>query len=638
LYLWLSVALLLFFCSSLQAQVAPDKVFPESTRGYFSISNVKEFADKWRETQFGKLLKDPLMESFEKELRSKIDEKWFSKLGLSFDDFSSFPAGSMSGGLIAVPGQTPGLILVAELNKDKENGNQETMDFLKRMGEKLETQGAKKSTGVISEGTNQINTNIYTFPPATQDSKITPMVIYLVTQNYLVVTDQENLARMMVARLSGKISSESLGDKPAYQAIMKRVTKDDPPGTSHLIKWYVEPLKLTAAIQLMVEKPKDAPKPKVNVYDLLVKHGLEGVQGVGGVVNLMTDQYQSSYRTFFYAPLPRDGAIMKMLVFPNQTDYTPPGWVPDKTAKYTVFHVSPKDIFSNIGPVFNDLAQDTSGVWEDVLKGFEKDPYGPQINIEKEIIDLLDSQVTVLTNYTLPLTENSEQFVIVIKLKPGVEEKFKKSFPKLLGENRDMIQTEQDGHIFWQPKPAAMRAAEKAAQNNRSIVPNKKRATKQEPKEEEKTAEDFFPDGAITITKGYVFLANHKDYLLTVLKESGTGSKLEKSEDFQRVKKEIVNLSNESPTFIQVFSRSAEVIQPTYEMIRNKKVPQSRTFLSWLLGELLAPPQQEKEEAKTEIDTGKMPDFEKIRHYLGSGGMFGITEENGWYTQGFQIK
>jgi hypothetical protein len=622
----------LLIVPSAQAQLKPEAIFPDSTKGYFSISSMAEFSKTWQKTELGQMLLDPIMKPFEEELRTRIEEKWLSKLGLSFSEIASFPKGSLNGGLVAVPGKTPGVIVAVELNQESQG--EEVLDYIKKIGSKLEAQGAKKSTGILNEGALKINTNLYTFPPA-EGSQITPTIIYLVTQNFLVITDQNDLARMMVGRLNGK-SADTLESKPAYQAVMKRVTESDTESRTHLLRWYIEPLEFAAAIQLMVESPKPEHKSQVNIYDFLVKHGLNEVQGVGGVLDMASEDYQVIYKTFFYAPPPRKGAIMKMLSFPNQIEGTLPGWVPKTAARLSVFSANIHDIFENIGPLFNDIAQETAGVWEDVLEGYKSDPLGPQLDIKKDFIAHLNNRVFLLINYKQPFTENSEQYVIAVELKEGKEEAVKASLQKFFGDDRDVLKTEQDGYVFWQIKPASMKAEERASVKQDSIVP--KRNVPSRSAEETEEEPDLFPNGAVTVGNGFIFVSNQKDYLLEVLKNKAESSEIESEDSYKMIQDVITETEADvSNGFVKVFSRSADVTKPVYEMFRNKEVPRSKTLIAWFLNSIMVSTDEDGEKIIS-LDTGKMPEFEKIRHYFGSGGMLGITEENGWYLQGFQIK
>ena len=626
------VVLVLTTHFTVQAQIKPENVFPDSTKAYFSVPSVREFAEKWQSTELGKMLNDPMMSSFREELRTRINDKWLGALGLGFDDLTSFPEGNVAGGLIAVPGKRPGLILVAEL--DAATQGQKTLEFISKIGKKLEAEGAKKSTGIISEGSFQINTNVYTFPTP-KDSQLAPTVIYLVTQNFLVITDQNDLARLMVTRLDGR-STETLAEKEAFQKIMARTTRDDAEVSSHLLKWYVEPLELSAAIQLMVERPKDAPKPQVDVNAMLVKHGLQEVQGAGGVLDIATDDYQLIYKTFFYAPMPRQGAIMKMLSFPNEPLTPLPGWVPDSTARYSVFHLNIKDVFNNIGPVFNDLAQETAGVWEEVLGSLKDDPYGPKIDIEQEFINLLNNKAHVLIDYEQPLGDNREKYLIAIEIQQGQDDAIRNAIEKFFGDDPNIQRTEQNGYVFWQIKPQDMRDTEKRNSRNRSTIVPRQQSQKNVQKKE--SSPPLFPDGAVTVGNGHIFLSNHKDYLIKVLGEKSKDSLLSQSKEYQAVNDVLVSVKTlDGKSFLRVFSRSADIVMPSYEMIRKREIPKSRTLIAWFFNNVLASVNEQGERV-INIDTSKMPEFDKMRHYFGTAGMFGVAEENGWYTQGFQLR
>jgi hypothetical protein len=95
----------------------------------------------------------------------------------------------------------------------------------------------------------------------------------------------------------------------------------------------------------------------------------------------------------------------------------------------------------------------------------------------------------------------------------------------------------------------------------------------------------------------------------------------------------MVGKMHAGPHFLQGFSRTAEEYRPTYELLRQGKMPESETLLARLLNTLMGTGRRE-EVREQRIDGSKLPDFEMVRRYLGPAGVVGISEEQGWFIKG----
>ncbi len=86
-----------------------------------------------------------------------------------------------------------------------------------------------------------------------------------------------------------------------------------------------------------------------------------------------------------------------------------------------------------------------------------------------------------------------------------------------------------------------------------------------------------------------------------------------------------------------IFSRTDEEYRPTYELIRQGKMPQSETMLARLLNTIFATGEKGKFR-KQKIDGSKMPDYDVVRRYLGAAGLVVSSEPEGWFVKGFVLK
>jgi len=158
-----------------------DRVYPDSTKGFFSISDVERLADQWKETQFGLLMQQPEMQEFWVDLRQQLGKRLSSRLGLTLDDLRFVPSGEVAGGMIAPVGQKPGFILLMEVS----GRVAETEAFLKELEKRFEQKKAAKSTLQITGET----ASVFTFA-STDEDLFERQAVYLLTYDHLMVSDQ----------------------------------------------------------------------------------------------------------------------------------------------------------------------------------------------------------------------------------------------------------------------------------------------------------------------------------------------------------------------------------------------------------------------------------------------------------------
>ena len=100
------------------AQVAgpSERLLPATTKGAVFIADCEKLNQQWNKTQIGKLLEDPVMEPFAKDLRRQFQDRWsgvHDRLGLTLDDLKGVPGGELAVALIQPgPGQAATAILV----------------------------------------------------------------------------------------------------------------------------------------------------------------------------------------------------------------------------------------------------------------------------------------------------------------------------------------------------------------------------------------------------------------------------------------------------------------------------------------------------------------------------------------------
>jgi hypothetical protein len=84
------------------------------------------------------------------------------------------------------------------------------------------------------------------------------------------------------------------------------------------------------------------------------------------------------------------------------------------------------------------------------------------------------------------------------------------------------------------------------------------------------------------------------------------------------------------------FGRLDEEMRPTFELIRQGKMPEAKTMFGKVLNNLLTTEDERKEGELREqrIDGSTLPSFEAVRRYFGPHGRVTRSEDDGWVITG----
>jgi len=626
--LLLLVALLYTSLCAIAASPSADQIFPDSTKGFFSVRNLKDFGEQWQQTQFGQLMDDPLMQDFKNEIQKRLTERMERTFGLTFDGISSLPSGEVAFGMVAISNQIPGYVLTMDVAGKRV----ETDEYLDKLTQKLVDAGVKKSTETYKG--QQITALV--FPPSETpltlentkvEIKFEPMerrAYYMFQQDVLIASDQLPLLRLIADRIVNQ-SSKSLAEVEAYQVVMKRCIGDMPSGTLPIVRWYIEPLDYSESIRVLLRGPvAQSRKDKPSVFSILKQQGFDAIRGIGGVVSVKAEVQESVCRTFIYAKKPYRLA-MRMLNFPDSTNFAPPTWMPNDLARCTMVNINPLAILDNFGGLFDALVMPgEEGVWSDILSGLEEDPYGPQINIREELVINLGNRVFSMTQHEKPITIKSESIVVAVELKSGRESAMQTGVEKLFGTDPEMKGTAHRSYTIWHRIPT-----EEISMSTQKI--------------QQEDSPPVFPDAGVVVAKGYLFASTNAEYLKTILDRLDAPNESAKSAignvtEYKEVNQIFASMGlTNKPHYFQFFARTHETVRPTYEMIRQGQMAQSQASLGRLLNGIFAP-NEETGVRRQIIDGSTMPEFEKIEHYFGKIGMYGISEENGYFIKGFSLE
>jgi hypothetical protein len=348
------------------------------------------------------------------------------------------------------------------------------------------------------------------------------------------------------------------------------------------------------------------------------------------------------HRTTIYAPPPYEKA-MKMAVLPNQSEFAPQPWAPRDIATYTTLYFDIANAFEHFGSLFDELfGQGETGTWEEVKQSLKEDPNGPQIDLRVDLIKHLGRRVSLLTDYQLPITTTSERLLFAIeatnpKAVAAAIEKLMKNDPTA---KRRVV----NGHVIWEiveddsPVPEAPEISFGDVPAVTPVHPLKKRKKQKEgdlEEEEEEKEQRLLPHAAMTVWEGNLVIASHIDFLLKVVAPAEKPELLKDDVDYLLVDEQIKQLVPK-PKCLRVFSRTDEEYRPTYELVRQNKMPESETMLARMLN-ILFGEGKKGELRRRRIDGSQLPEYQVVRRYLGPAGLQATSEPSGWFLKGFTL-
>jgi len=516
-------------------------------------------------------------------------------------------------------------------------GDPQRQVALEKADRNLLKDGAKKSHKAISG----VSVTIYDLP-AKEDRQEARRVVYFLKDGLLAGADGLDALSDLIGRLGAK-GKESLSTVPTYQALMKRLASDAG-SLKPDVRWFVDPL---AVVEY---RAKDNEKKLKNVK-MLRGEGFSAVQAIGGFVNLSVNEYEVLHRTAVYAPKPYERA-MGMLEFPNSPPPSPPDWVAQNVVSFTTVNWEIKTAFERFSTLFDQLfGEGSEGTFNDTIDSVRDDPNGPGIDIRKDLVGHLGNRVMVLTDYELPITPSSERFVVAIET--ANEKALAAAVQKSLETDDNVVKREFKNYIIWEMKAEEDALASVVverpddATGNAALgvvtvsnspddkAPAGGRLRSKLGNEEEEEAVKL-PNAAVAVARGHLFVSSHVDFLEKVLGDNEEGGRLADNADYKRVNEELTKLGA-GEVCIRNFTRADEQLRITYDLFKTGKLPESETVLA----QIIRSAQEEPADGtlrKPEFDGSKLPDYEVVRKYLGIGGTYVATEENGWVVVGFLFR
>ncbi|RIK81216.1 MAG: hypothetical protein DCC67_08385 [Planctomycetota bacterium] len=607
------------------AAMPADQIMSAATRGFVSIGDFRRLEQQWNQTQMGLLVKDEAMQPFIKDLRGQIERKLSDtrqKLGLTLEDLRDVSAGEVGIGLVEQQNNARAALAVTV---DVTGKPQEARQLLAKIDAELAKRRATRS----SVDANGVPLTMYNIPPQSKDD-VARVAVFFLHNDVLAAADSRGEAEAMLGRLNGA-ASNALAGVAGYQMTMQRCAAeagDLPPDA----RWFVDPFGYARAVQSLLTTAQREKRGK-DYVSILKSQGFDAIQGMGGYVNLAVNgSFDLVHRTSVYAP-PVEGAkqkyelAMQMMQLPNVTQLEPQPSIPAKLASYRTFNMDLQNAFKHFGTLFDAIAG-YEHAFRDVIEGLENDPFGPQIKVEADFVQHLGTRVTLVTDYELPITTKSERYLVMAEVKN--EQAIAATLKKFMEADPNARPREINGLQAWEILPPE------------EAVPELEIGLEPAPAKSDDgngPAHGLGPNAmstsAVCVTNGHLYIASHLEYLEQVLTEKAPAGQLASSSDYKQIDAALEQLIA-GPIAVKTFRRSQEAYRPTYELLRQGKMPQAETLLGRVLNRLLTTPEDEEEGIvrQQKIDARSLPAYEQVQHYFNPAGLAVRSVDDGWFITG----
>jgi len=599
-----------------------DSLLPPTTKGFLSVPDAERLKEDFNATQMGQLVSDPEMKTFVEDLVQQIETKLGrtdSRLGLKPEDLQGVYGGELVLATIQPGGDAKqhALALIVDVTGKSDEAKQLLATVAGRMKDKKAQQSSKSVQGVAL--------TLYAMPRQRGETQ-TEVAVYFLHGDFLVAVDHEGAAREILARVLDP-KQKALKDDAAYQATMSRCRAAAGDAQPH-VRWFVEPFGYVETLRASTGGRK---KRGTDLLKVLANQGFSAIKGLGGYVEFSTGEHELLHRTSIYAPPINSSGepynmAARMLKFPNSEALAPPAWMPHQATNYLTLHWKMQEAFEYSQTLVDEVAG--APVFEDIMDSLKSDPNGPRVDIRQGLVKHLGERMVFFSDYRLPISTTSERWLLALEVKnPAiVQATLDKAMKADPGAKSRVIGKYTVWEIIEDQAPAEVEELDIAGAGFGEF----------EAEEEDDGERPLLTHAAFTVGFGQLLVASHVDYIEEVVNRGASQQTLASTKDFVMVDHALTKIGAGQDA-VRYFTRTDKEYHTTYELIKTGKMPESETLLGSVLNRVFGP-DEKGVLREQQIRGDKMPDYEKVRVYLGPAGLFVQSEDNGWFVAGCLLK
>ncbi len=395
-----------------QRPVTPT-LLPDTTVAMIRINNVPEMIEKGRQGNLGRMLEDPEIAPFTKNLYGSGAEAFKvieTELGVSLDELLNLPQGEICVAICSTTEGPPAFVFLFEaVNK---------LDVFDKLVARAEKEMLKEG-GNFKKKTETVGSTEITVLEA--KDKDTPDFVYFKKEGVFSVITNIELAKNMLSiwegiplpppkTESGEKSAETkavvstpLASDKLYNSVMARVGLNDP-DPPH-ITYYVRPLELIKSFM------NDQFATRLVFNGMVPQLGLDTLLGVGGSITLGVGDFDSIQQMHVLIDNPRKGIMEAIALEPGEV--TPEKFIPKDCVTYMTFNVNVQKSFTAIETVVDGFRGE--GGLLSMIKSNLSTPTG--VDFELDILANLANRGTYFQWVERPIKLNSQRTVVAFHVK-----------------------------------------------------------------------------------------------------------------------------------------------------------------------------------------------------------------------------
>lgn len=647
--------------------VEATRLLPDSTAGVVRIPDVPAFCAAWGETNFGKLMDDPLLDPFraaQRERSRRYFESIDSKVGLKPGDLYDIASGE---------------VVVAWLPFERDKRRPYAMCVIadtRGMKDELDTtleaiDGDLKAQGATRKDVEHNGTpvRVYARKPKPGQLKIEEIVI-TADESRVIAADRDSVVFDLLDAIDGDPKGPAIATVEAFRSVTDRSRErleadiagmsgeqtedaaekadggDAADGGAGLddgavgLEWFARPFQMGRILREVMEVDRGN---QVDIVRLLENQGFNAVLAAGGVVGLGVNRYDLLHRGFVLAPPTtadsgRYELAARMLQLPNLPLADIPSWVDSEVATFLRFNWKMEKAFWASETLVNEALGDDE-IFQSMIRDIREDEEGPQIDLVEDVLPNLDDQAILVTDNTLPASVDSDRMLVGIRVKDA---------EVIRQVVRDTMEVEPDVTVI-------------------DAVPGVEIWVVDRNRSETDFDDDLFADlgfdeveaesdppppllehwAIALVDQGpgsdapYLMFSSHPELLIRTARRisgepaaGGTGPEADAGEGLGQMVDELRRLGADEVAVDRVV-RLRLSLRVKYELLRRGELQDIDSLGASLLRRFARTPDAT---GPGSIDGGTLPPVEQIDHYFRPGGSFVESTDDGWTLNGFILR
>jgi hypothetical protein len=367
--------------AALQAADVPfEQRLPDKIAFFVSVPNVGEFKERFTKTSYGRLIDDPQVAEYRKQIekwmRTSAAEEKLLPPGIEIDELLTIPDGEVSLAM-TLPGRK-----AASFALSLEFGD--SLDSVEKL---IDEAIAKSVEADWKEGEEDFQGSRITTlegPTNPERPKQKPVKLALVIEDStLILSSSLDLCQEILDRWDGKADG-SLAKNEIFRHVIDSTTERD---RTPVGRWYVS----VAGLIQGAFASADASNMILNVArGNIGRVGVLEFRGIGGSVDMATDGFDSISRTAAWIDEPVTG-FLSVFTFPVD-DVSPPAWVPADSSMYLTGNWDVERAYTSVESLYDTIMG--AGRFNAGIQKIAANE--PKVHIKLDLIDTLDGKIHLM--------------------------------------------------------------------------------------------------------------------------------------------------------------------------------------------------------------------------------------------------